>query len=181
MKFKVPTLDNLKNEGINTAGLFVGVIGGYAMQQFLMKERTAKDGTVKKAIIADNIVFNAVGLVAGLGFAAATSTPFAKFVGLGVAVIFGIRMVNRATDKLSGLGNLNGGLKTFLENYVPTLKGIDGPHAWDMPLRGQDYINEPMMLPMGGFEGNTQMIHNAAVDFPMTTAPVYGGRAGRHA
>lgn len=181
MKFKIPTLNSLKTEGFNTAGLFVGVIGGYAMQQFLMKERTAKDGTVKKPIIADNIVFNAAGLIVGLGFAAATSSTFTKFIGLGVAVIFGIRMVNRATDKLSGLGDLNGGLKTFLENYVPTLKGIDGPHAWDMPLRGQDFVNEPVMLPMGGMEGNTPLLHPAAVDFPVNAGPIYGGRAGRHA
>jgi hypothetical protein len=181
MKFEKPTIAGLKKAGINTAGLFVGVLGGFAMQNFLMKERTAKDGTVKKPIIEDNILFNGVGALLGVGVAMTIPNPFAKFVGLGMAVIFTIRAVNRATDKLSGLsGTAN--LKTFLEKAVPRINGV----AFDIPMGGADYINEPLMLPMSGFGDmgrNEAFISPAASEFtnPLAIPALTTSSAGRHA
>lgn len=180
MKFNIPTVDGLKSEGINAAGLFVGVLGGYALQNFLMKERTAKDGTTKKPIIADSILFNGIGAVVGLGLAAASTSPFVKFVGLGLATIFLIRTVNRATDKLSGMEGL-GSLKATLDKIVPRLNG----DAFDIPMGNVDYINEPMMLPMNGYDdfGRTEAAFSPAADrvalpIPGVNAPA---RSGRHA
>lgn len=182
MKFQKPTVEGLKKAGINTAGLFVGVLGGYAMQNFLMKERTAKDGTVKKPIIEDNILYNGIGALLGIGIAASVPNPFVKYIGLGVAVIFTIRAVNRATDKLSGLGGIGGTLKSFLEKSVPRISGI----AFDIPMGGSDYINEPLMLPMSGFGDmgrNEALINPSASDFatPVQMPVLSTSSAGRHA
>ncbi len=183
MKFKIPTIDTLKDEGINVAGLFVGVIGGYAVQNFLMKERTAKDGTVKAPIIKDTVLFNSLGILLGLGVATTTSSPFLKFIGLGVATIFAIRTVNRVTDGLSGINGLNGGLKTILDKYVPKINGV----AFDMPMGNMDYTNEPLMLPMSGYGddmGRTAAwIAPGAVDIKVPTAApnLTVANSGRHA
>lgn len=177
MKFTTPTIDSLKKQGINTGGLFVGIAAGWAMKEFLMKERTGSDGVVKKSIIPDTALTNGLAAVVGIGLAASfAGNTFVSFIALGFAVMFAIRTVNIITEgtKVAGINGMGGTMGDFFKKWIPNLRGIEGSYdAPDYNL-GQ-FVNEPTMLPIG-YIPNEDMgyIHPTAM-LPANNTPVAAG------
>jgi hypothetical protein len=116
-------------QGLTVAGSFIFC---HATKEFLMKDRTKTDGTVVKAIIPDKWWVNLV--VAGVGLVGAmfATNAYAKLACITIFGFFFLRTLNLVTDQLKGIQGL-GGVKEFLEKYVPNLKGIEGSYASPLP------------------------------------------------
>lgn len=155
-------------------GMLVGVAGSMGFREYVLKKNVLPDK------ILTNLGLSATGLVFAAAF---KETKWLSGLCLGVGIFFGIRSVQLIADKsaasagVSGMGAMGGKFKEFVDKYLPDLRGTDTTEfnntydAFQTPVSGYEYVNEPAMLPMGNIEVDESLGANPEYIHPSVSEP----------
>ncbi|TNE80844.1 MAG: hypothetical protein EP332_06390 [Bacteroidetes bacterium] len=130
----------------NTAAMGGGFVAGNVLKELLMGTSLLNR---TEPLIPDNIATNAGGVAVSLIGAVAAKTylkgetsDLLAVTATGMGTYFLIRLLNKATDSLSGLGNeeeapVANGIKDWLNKLVPRLSGTE-----EMPVASPAQVEE---------------------------------------